>query len=305
MKARKVKTINKANFQILNLIHNVSGLSDFWLGGSTTYRDIAFDMGFDFKHNDYDLAVIGSFKKLNDTIKILKENNFIITKKRPYYLKFNKAFQIMAVKGNIILDIAIVKDISHLGHFNWESIFWHFPSGEIYDPYSGLDSLKKKKLLPVILATEENPFILASRFAKLCAYFKVDFIKNKQLFHFAKSLSMEITRWNAKDFFHGKYAKGHGYFNMLGAILVAPKRLKFVYDLREAELLEAMFPEISKNISFKSDTIKKIEKAKSVQDIVFALESTLEESPKMLKRFKKRLEIISDRLEKEKSQKEI
>lgn len=303
MKAGKAKIISKENFQILNRIHEESGLSDFWLGGSTTYRDIAVDMGFDFKHNDYDLAVIGSFKKLNDTIKILKENNFTITKKRSYYLKFNKAFQIMAMKGDIILDIAIVKDISHLGHFNWESIFWHFPSGEIYDPYNGLDALKEKKLLPIILATEENPFILASRFAKLCAYFEVDFIKNKQLFHFAKNLSMEITRWNAKDFFHGKYAKGHGYFNMLGAILMAPKRLQFIYDLKEAELFEAMFPEISKSVSFKSDTVKKIEKAKNVQDIVFALESTLEESPKMLKKFKKRLEIISDRLEKERKQK--
>ena len=168
---------------------------------------------------------------------------------------------------------------------------------------NGLDALKKKKLLPIILATEENPFILASRFAKLCAYFEINFIKNKQLFYFAKNLSMEITRWNAKDFFHGKYAKGHGYFNMLAAILIAPKRLQFIYDLREAELLEAMFPEIGKSVSFKSDTVKKIEKAKNVQSIVFALESTLEESPKMLKKFKKRLEIISDRLKKDGNQK--
>lgn len=170
MKSGKAKIISKENFQILNRIHKASGLSDFWLGGSTTYRDIAVDMGFNFKHNDYDLAIIGSFKKLNNTIRLLKENNFTITKKRPYYLKFNKAFQIMAMKGDIILDIAIVKYISHLGHFNWESIFWHFPSGLIYDPYNGLDALKEKKLLPIILATEENPFILASRFAKLCAY---------------------------------------------------------------------------------------------------------------------------------------
>jgi len=301
MKAGKAKTVSKENFQILHRIHKESGLSDFWLGGSTTYRDIAVDMGFDFKHNDYDLAVIGSFKELNDTIKILQENNFTITKKRPYYLKFNKAFQIMATKGDIILDIAIVKNITHLGHFNWESIFWYFPSGEIYDPCNGLDSLKKKKLLPIILATEENPFILASRFAKLCACFEVDFIKNKKLFHFAKNLSIEITRWNAKDFFHGKYAKGHGYFNMLRAILMAPKRLQFISDLREVKLLDAMFPEISKSVPFNSDTVRKIERAKDVQGIVFALESALEESPKMLKGLKKRLEIISDRLGKERN----
>lgn len=303
MKAGKAKIISKENFQILNRIHKASGLSDFWLGGSTTYRDIAVDMGFDFKHNDYDLAVMGSFKKLNDTIKLLKEKNFTITKKRPYYLKLNKAFQIMAMKGDVVLDIAIVKDISHLGHFNWESIFWHFPSGKIYDPYNGLDALKEKKLLPIILVTEENPFILASRFAKLCACFEVDFIKNKQLFYFAENLSKEITKWDGENFFHGEYAKGHGYFNMLQAILMAPKRIQFISDLRKTELLEAMFPEISKDISLKSDTVKKIEKAKNVRGIVIALESILKESPKMLKKFKKRLEIISDRLEKEKNQK--
>src|SRR3989344_8336474 len=184
MKAGKAKTVSKENFQILHRIHKESGLSDFWLGGSTTYRDIAVDMGFDFKHNDYDLAVIGSFKKLNDTIKILQENNFTITKKRPYYLKFNKAFQIMATKGDIILDIAIVKNITHLGHFNWESIFWHFPSGEIYDPYNAQKSIKQKKLVPVISSKEENPLILTSRFVKICARFNIDFCKDKRLYKF-------------------------------------------------------------------------------------------------------------------------
>ena len=62
-----------------------------------------------------------------------------------------------------------------------------------------------------------------------------------------------------------------------------------------------MFPEISKSVPFNSDTVRKIEKAKTVQGIVFVLESTLEESPKVLKKFKKRLEIIADRLGKEKN----
>ena len=298
MKTGKVKTINKANFQILNRIHEASGLSDFWLGGSTTYRKAAIEAGFNLKQSDYDLAIIGGLKEFSNTIKMLRKSDFFITKSRPFYLKFNKSFEIMASRGDILLDIAIIKDLSHWGHFNWESIFWHFPSGEIHDPYGGLKALKEKNFLPIISPAEENPFILASRFAKLCARFNIDFCSNKQLFNFAEDISKRILKWRAKDFFHGKYAKGYGYFYILQAILTASKRSRFISDLRRVGIFEAMFPEISEDISFKSDTAKKIGKAKNIKDMVLALESSLDEFPYTLKKLKKRFEIISGRLEK-------
>ncbi|MEK6841181.1 MAG: hypothetical protein AABX45_01135, partial [Nanoarchaeota archaeon] len=82
-----------------------------------------------------------------------------------------------------------------------------------------------------------------------------------------------------------------------------PKRLQFISDLRKVKLLEAMFPEISKDVSFKSYTDEEIEKAKNVKHIIIALESSLDELPREFKKLKKRFEIISDRLEKEKTQK--
>ena len=297
MKTIKIKTINKRDFQRLNRIHKESGVSNFWIIGSTTYRKIAMDMGFYFKHNDYDMAIIGGFKKNNNILKILKENGFFITKDRIYYVKFNKAYQIMAKKGKFLLDIVIVKNISHLGHFNWESIFWHFPSGLIYDPFDALDALRKKELIPTISAAEENPFILASRFAKLCARFDVDFYKDKRLFNFAKNISERVNKWNSKNFFHGIYAKEHSYFNTLQSILIAKKRRRFILDLQKTKLLQAMFPEINKYVPFKPGVIKKIEKAKNVKDIVLAIEFSIGEFPGMFKKIKKRFEIISDRLE--------
>ena len=292
----KNKTVNKKDFRILSKISKKSGLSDFWIGGSTTYREAAMCMGFNFKNNDYDVAVIGGFGKYKNVLEILEKNGFTIIKNRPYYLKFHKAFQTMAVKENILLDIAIVTDISQLGHFNWESIFWHFPSGEIHDLYNAIDAMKSKKLLPIISVDKENPFILSSRFAKLCARFHIDFIKDKRLCKFAKDLSVQIATWDSKDYFHGKYAKGHGYFNTLQAIVISSGRTNFISNLMKVGIFQALFPEINKNIIYKPEVVKKIQKSKNVKDIVSAMEFSLRESSYSLKKFKKRLEVISDRL---------
>lgn len=287
--------VNRKQFLILKNISEKSGLTEFWLGGSITYKEVAKRLGVNFSTNDYDLAVIGDEKQFRSVLKILKYNDFFIMRKRPYYLKFNKVFQVIAVKKQVHLDIAIVKDINYLGHFNWESIFWHFPSGRIYDPYSSIEALKKKKLIPVISIEEENPFILASRFLNLCARFNIDFCKNKKLFSFSRALSKRIKSWKHKNYFHNVYAREHSYFNIFMAIIRSANPQLFIQKMRRAGLLKAIFPELNELI-IPSILNRKLKDCQSVKEVIHLIEQILSAKPKKLSNFQNRIKIINERL---------
>ena len=288
----------KSNLEILKKIAKESGIEKFWLGGSITYYQTAKNMGIVFDCKDYDLAIKGNKKEYILIKQKLKEHGFKIIKSRPYYLKLKKAFQIIAEKKSIHLDIAIVNELSYLGHFNFECIFWHFPSGEIYDPYNALKAIRQKELIPIISPSNENPFILTSRFVKLCARFDIDFISNKYLYAFAKKLAKSIKEWKATDSFHGKYAKGHGYFGMIQAILRSKKRKVFIERLQKSGILNAMFPEVSKKLKISNDLIKWIETAKSPEDVVRCLQHFLKDDKKKLHCLNTQIKLISNRLEK-------
>lgn len=287
--------IGRKNFSILKNISEESGLTEFWLGGSITYKETAEKLGVKFKINDYDIAVIGGVKKFHNILKILKSHKFSIIKRCPYYLKFNKIFQIIASKKSIRLDLAIVKDINYLGHFNWESVFWHFPSGNIYDPYNAIYALRKRRLMPIVSINEENPFILSSRLVNLCARFNIDFCKDKNLFSFLKALSKRIKSWKSRDYFHDVYAREHAYFNILRAIIKSRNHYLFVKGLQKVGLLEAVFPELKKFV-IPSNLNKNLKDDASAKDVIYLLENSLFNRPKKFKSFQKRLEIINNRL---------
>lgn len=287
--------INRNQFLILKHISKKSGLTEFWLGGSITYRDAARTLGVDFETEDYDLAIIDGEDKFRSVLKTLRSNNFSIVREEPYYLKFNKIFQIIASKKLIRLDIAIVKDINYLGHFNWESIFWHFPSGRIYDPYNSIEALKKKKLIPVISVDGENPFILASRFLNLCARFNIDFCKNKKLFSFSRSLSEKIKSWKHEGYFHNIYAREHSYFNIFRAMIKSVNPPLFIQKMRKAGLLGAIFPELNELI-IPASLNKKLKDCQSVKEVIYLIEQILSAKPKKLNNFQDRIKIINKRL---------
>ncbi len=285
------KYINNKQFQLLELISRESGLSNFWACGSITYFDIASKLGVHFKIKDYDLAIIGNKRSFINLLKTLKYNDFHVAKKGLYYLKFNKAFQIIAHKKNIILDIAIVDTLNHLGHFNWESIFWHFPSGIIKDEYGSIDYLYQKKLLPVILPNEENPFILLSRLLKLCSRFDLDFSEDRHLNIFLKNLFKEIRGWKCEDYFHGFYAKEHAYFNILKSILNSKDRSIFVERLKRSGVLDLIFPELK----CVSDFLKS-EEYKSIEEMILFLKNRLDKYSIELEEFNFKVNLFSYRL---------
>ena len=178
--------ITNNEYSILKRIAQQTGFGEFWLGGSATYRKAAKKFGVNFKLDDYDLAIEIKTEKPKNVLKKLMARGFKIIKNRPYYLKFQKAYQIIASKNLMRLDIALVQHLLDLAHFNWESIFWHYPSGQIYDPYDALIAIKKKELIPLVYPHQENPFILTARFLKMCARFNIDFWHNAELRQFAK-----------------------------------------------------------------------------------------------------------------------
>ncbi len=292
----KIKVVDKSDFRILNRIAQKSSLKEFWVGGSITYLRQAKKVGINFKPRDYDLAIIGGKRKYESIKKILQKNKFEIVKSGPYWLKFRKVFQIIAKKGRIKLDIAIIKKLSYLGHFNFECILWHFPSGKIYDPYNALEDIKQKKILLVIPTKKENPLILTSRFLKLCARFDIDFVKEKKLLSLSKILKKYIRLWEKTDPFHGKYAREHFYFGVLQAILRSKNRSDFIDKLQKSGLLKIIFPEINKNLKHPNKFTGEIENINTPRDLVKCLNRLIKNDKKTADDFDKRLRIILPRL---------
>lgn len=288
--------ITKSDQKILGKIAAKSGLKEFWLGGSLTYLKPARDIGVTFRSTDYDLAIEGGRGTYEATRKSLEENSFDIIKSRTYYLKFNKAFQIVARKGSMHLDIAIVNDLSHLAHFNIESIFWHFPSGMLYDPYNSLDAIKQKRLIPIISHDAENPFILTSRFVKLCARFDIDFVSDKNLYPFARKLARATKEWNTTDPFHGTYAKGHAYFGMLQAMLRAKEKDIFIGRLQQSGLLSSIFPEVGQMLRVTGGHIKGLRAANTPKQVVNCLTTLLRDDERGLRTLNQRIKLTSNRL---------
>ena len=286
----------KSRLETLKNIAQESGIEEFWLGGSNTYHQTAKNMKIIFNCEDYDLAIKGNKKEYILIKQKLKEHGFKIIKSGSYYLKLKKVFQIVSEKKSMRLDIAIINNLSYLGHFNFEFIFWHFPSGEVYDPYNAIKAIRQKELVPIISPRNENPFILTSRFVKLCARFDIDFINNEYLYSFAKKLANAIKKWNATDLFHGKYAKEHAYFGMIQSILRSKERKAFIEKLQKSGILDAMFPEISKKLEISSDLIIGVETAKNPKELVECLQQFLKGDKNELSLLNKRFKLISNRL---------
>src|SRR5574340_4748 len=143
---------------LLRSIAQQSGLGTFWLGGSATYARVAKGLGVSFALKDYDLAIPATEELA--AVVTLREHGFEVELERPYYLKFRPARQVIARNADYCLDIAFVSQLDDLGHFNWEAIFWRFPTMELVDPYGAMNALQRRVLRPIIPVEAENPFLL-------------------------------------------------------------------------------------------------------------------------------------------------
>jgi hypothetical protein len=287
---------NKINLNLLDKISKEGGLKKFWLGGSIPYFNEAKKIGIRFEVNDYDLAILGGKREFEYCKKTLRRKGFEIIKARPYYLKFKKIHQIMAKKKNFLLDIAVLEKLDYLGHFNWECIFWEFPSKKIYDPYNSLKTISKRELRMVISPKEENPLILTSRFLKICARFNLNLHNDKRLNLLAKNLAKLVKKWDSKDYFHGEYAREHSYYGLFESIRRANNKREFIKQLEITGILKAFFPEIKKEIVWEKFELKN-NSLKQIQDIVSFFRQNLVEETKSLE-FDKKINLISKRLKK-------
>lgn len=287
--------LRKNKRDLLRKIARKTKLIDFWLGGSVVYYDVARRIGIRFSLHDYDLAIVGSGD--HDTVArtraALLAQRFKIERDKPYYLKFQKVRQIIASKGSFVVDIAIVNKLSDLGHFDWESIFWHYPSATIHDPYGALKTMVKRKLRPVVQPNDENPFLLVARFLKLCARFNISFDEDKILLRFSKKLASYIRVWRSTGQFHDAYARGHGYTGFFQAILRAKDKKVFITRLHKIGILGALFPELDRAALLKDSTMREIKRSKTVGELATQLEKVVRVSrPLELPSFRKKIRLI-------------
>ena len=195
----------------------------------------------------------------------------------------------------MVLDIAILRNLDYLGHFNWESIFWEYPSGILYDPFNALDSIKIKKLNLIIPMGDENPFILASRFLKLCSRFNLDISKDKNLSDLANHLSTAVICWKSEDSFQWNYAREHSYYGLLESILIAKNKIVFLKNLENSKLLRAFFPETKSPLDLKNLNVKRINSLKNMRELIKLFRDCFIDKSK-LGTFNQKIKMISKRI---------
>lgn len=150
------------------------------------------------KFSDLDIAIKKTSKKdINNLKKILIKKGFdIIVPFREYTVcKNKKVYLIYAKKDQLMLDICFLSDYNLAsGLFNLENLYCRFPELDIVDNSNSIEGIQNKKIIFIKNPTEENPYLLLSRFIYLCAKYEILFMddhENKKiLFKIKKELEL-------------------------------------------------------------------------------------------------------------------
>ncbi|HMO02602.1 MAG TPA: hypothetical protein PKD37_03715 [Oligoflexia bacterium] len=285
--------LNQRELTFLTRIVECTKLNEFWLTGSTTYRGTAQKIGIQFPRSDYDLVIKGDRLVYQQCLKSLKDLGFQILYDRPFYCKFNLVHQLVMIRAECKFDIAIVPDFDFkvFGHFNFECIFWHFPSGSILDPFNGLDFMLKRRLIPIIRSNQENPYLFIGRLTKLCSRFQIDVNQDKVLSKLARELAEIVHIWSPPNEFHSKYARESCIGSIARSILGASDRCAFIDQFNRVGILNAVF----NGINPEDLSCERINSAETIGDILSTFESSIS-NPKARHEFRARVQLPKKKL---------
>jgi len=258
------KNLPPESQKLMTKLSKVLGVESFILFGG-----LAIDMLIDFpmKKRDFDIAIkrkSGYVEKCKANLE--KSNYRVIGSDRQYFINlYEPIVNVFVENNNSVLDIAFMDDVSHVGQFDIESLFYRYPELDYIDRYSAFRAIKNKTMRPIHGLNKENPYLLANRIINLCAKYEMKLSENIIHSDSIKILKKRIRAWDPlrlfdKDIlqdFHGRMARIAHYSTVLKAIERANNRALFVEDLLSTELLLETIPEIQEPLKKLSSQQKK------------------------------------------------
>ncbi|MDD3940352.1 MAG: hypothetical protein PHQ01_02130 [Candidatus Pacebacteria bacterium] len=289
-KIRKNYLLSNRDKKLMFFLAKLIGVGEFVLYGSTP---VSLIMKGNCMANDYDLAIPG--KTEENIIKVkrfLKKNGFKIIKSNRKYYIYQKieVISLYAQKERILLDICFMDEISLIGQFNIESLYWRYPEMDCIDKYGTIEALRNKKIVSIRGLNNENIFLLTSRFIYLCSKYQIS-LTNKESQKIVKFINKKLCKENSY--------KTDQYISCLSSILksilTAKDRMAFIEELINSEIVKNFFKELHSSLInlVKENKQFSLLEVKNKGDLINLLEKNMHENNK--KEFIKKINMLTKR----------
>lgn len=289
-KIRKNYLLSNHDKKLMFFLAKLIGVGEFVLYGSTP---VSLIMKGNCMANDYDLAIPG--KTEENIIKVkrfLKKNGFkIIKSNRKYYIyKKIEVISLYAQKERILLDICFMDEISLIGQFNIESLYWRYPEMDCIDKYGTIEALRNKKIVSIRGLNNENIFLLTSRFIYLCSKYQIS-LTNKESQKIVKFINKKLCKENSY--------KTDQYISCLSSILksilTAKDRMAFIEELINSEIVKNFFKKLHSSLInlVKENKQFSLLEVKNKGDLINLLEKNMHENNK--KEFIEKINMLTKR----------
>ena len=224
--------------ELLATIHKILNVKSFALYGGAA-ADLIIDPNASV--NDYDIAIENmSSETIGGVKKQLVEAGYEITAERSYCIYNDIPVSLIyANNQDWSFDIGFLDDVSIVGQFNLESLYWRFPELDCVDKFEAIQGVLDKDLHLIRSIENENPFMLVSRYIRLAAKYNIPISKD-----IIRSLIIRIERWKAPNKFHGIEAQAALVSSIFKSIFMSVDRVLFIDSLAKTGLLNSVFPEI-------------------------------------------------------------
>lgn len=255
-------------------IHNIIGEDRFILYGSSP---IDLLLNTNIKIHDLDIAIegINKYRVRKCREKIKREGFEILEPFRKYYIHKNKKVILIYAKNNRwFLDIAFLNNLSLIGHFNIETLFFRYPQNDYIDKFDALKGIKEKKIIPIRNLNAENPYLLLSRFLRLCSKYNISLTRHnhKKILLFLKT---KIQQWKITSSFH-KSVYISCLSSLLKSIIQSRNKKIFFQNLSDTSVFKIIFPELNRILNIhKNKIIKEVQKVETKLDIIVLFDKYL------------------------------
>jgi len=273
--------LNSKIIKDLNKIYELLGEEFIFYGGGI------LDSLSSSKINDYDIAIKNSKGIKKKIISRLKKNKFeIFIKNRIYYIYINKKVSLIyAKKGKLNLDIAFIDNYDLIGQWDIESAYIIWPKNKEINLNLAKKAKKAKKICLIRNISQENPFLLLSRFLYLCAKYSFS-INKKEHKKYISLLEKKCIKWNPPNIkFHKKEVEISFYSYCIKTLIKSNK--KMIKNLYALKVYEKLFPELHLALSLILRNYQKFNKIKNKDKMVFYLDQLLNYNKKFRRKIQK------------------
>ena len=201
------------------------------------------------KFNDLDIAIKKTNKREMNNLKekLVKKGFKVLISLREYTVQKTKKVYLMYAKNEkLSLDICFLDDFELApGPFNLDNLYCRYPELDFVDNLNSIDGITKKIIIPTRSLQSENPYLLLSRFIRLCSKYKIYPLETSE----NKNIFLEIK----KEIESGKYSNNSDQFascidSIIKSILESENRRKFIENIVNGGIIGKTMPELHRSL---------------------------------------------------------